>query len=240
MSQNIQTHAKTGVVRNPADAVGIVPAVSVGVSVYKPFLNDAIWPWFYNDHYGDCTVAAAAHLAQEWAYVNGSAYVPSNDAVWKMYAGTPDFKIGTDEGRNVKDAVAWMSKHGLDGGHKAFGRKLTNTRANLRAATYLLGGALVTLNLPKSVINQRRWQVTATNNAAGSYANGNGLHCVAVVGYDSDLVYAVTWGQILPFTWAFFDRYVEETWAMLGWDWCPGGTSPHGDSWANLAQSFGI
>jgi hypothetical protein len=42
---------------------------------------------------------------------------------------------------------------------------------------------------------------------------------VIAVGYDDDWVYVVTWGKVIKMSWAFWDEYVEEAWAVISPGW---------------------
>jgi len=54
-------------------------------------------------------------------------------------------------------------------------------------------------------------------------ANG---HAVAAVGYDGADITIVTWGHIKKMTWAFYEAYSDEAWAVLSPDWFKEGRSP--------------
>jgi hypothetical protein len=50
------------------------PSVDYGAKV-------STWPMYYNDQYGDCTCAAAAHLIQNWTASAGNEVTPPDTTV---------------------------------------------------------------------------------------------------------------------------------------------------------------
>src|SRR5215831_18534555 len=70
------------------------------------------WPMYYNDRYGDCTIAAAGHMIQSWTAAAGALKTPSDRAVLEFYEHfvTP----GPDAGVYILDALKYWRKSGLD------------------------------------------------------------------------------------------------------------------------------
>jgi hypothetical protein len=84
-----------------------------------------------------------------------------------------------------------------------------------KAATWLFHGLYLGVALPYTAQGQNVWDVPADRNSPQAQPGSWGGHAVNVVGYDADGVTVVTWGALMRMTWAFWDAYVEEAWAIL-------------------------
>ena len=68
-----------------------------------------------------------------------------------------------------------------------------------------------------------------TGSLDGPDAPGSwGGHAVNVVAYDDAGLTVVTWGALQRLTWAFWQRYCDEAWAIISPDFLAGGRSPQG------------
>ena len=215
--------------------------------------SNAVYPLLGNDVVGDCSPAALGHILQVQSHIAGGSYVPTTTealGVYNKIKSPPPLTVpghsGTFEGCFPSALFKYTAVHGYDGAgnHRAWGKQIPNTRQSLMESIFYLGGAQVTVCLPISAEYQRYYRVTSGPNAAvSSYGN----HSVAAVGYNAHGVEIVTWGKLIPVSWAWWDKYVvaatskgASVWAPLTWDWCPGGTSPNGDTWKALGSRFGF
>ena len=81
------------------------------------------------------------------------------------------------------------------------------------------------INLPLSAQCQTVWDaVSGPSGEPGSW----GGHCVIVSKYDEKSLTCVTWGAAKKMTNAFWDKYVDEAYAILGVDWVGAKGSPDG------------
>ena len=55
----------------------------------------------------------------------------------------------------------------------------------------------------------------AVGKAAPNPANG---HCIPAVGYDARNLYVITWGEVKPMSWPFYEAYADEAYAVLSRD----------------------
>ena len=237
---SLETRIKLGNVtparRRLAAATGQVSVPVIPTSHYWATSSEN-FPMYGNVAYGDCSCASVGHMIEIWCANNGSVYLPTLADIVHVYKSTPDAGGG---GRDQVVVLDFVKNHGIGSKqlHKIYWREVAPTRDSVRQTTYFLGGGcVVTLNLPNSVKTGRTWRVSSTNSTPGGF----GSHSVDVVGYGPNGVVVCSWGQLIPMTWGFYDKYVEQVFAVLGWDWMGAdGNSPLGHSWKELALQFGI
>lgn len=116
----------------------------------------------------------------------------------------------------------------------------------LRTTVYLFGAAYIGLSFPDFAVKQdkpphRVWKLPpggATGENAPRDANG---HCVAVVGYDEDLLHVVSCGSRWTMTWEFYGAYNDEAYAVLSQDWYgEDRRSPNGFDLAELQREITV
>ena len=202
-----------------------------------------------NDKIGDCAVAAPGHAVQVWTANAGKEKTIPDSAILKVYEAPSVGNYNpndpkSDQGANIIDVLKYWRKTGI-GGDK-LGAFLFVNPANVelfKKAVWLFGGADLGINLPISAQKQVAkglWDVppegTTGDGAPGSW----GGHSVAVAGFDSEGVTIVTWGQFLKMTWAFFQAYCEESWAIVSKDFLNGkGVTPNNPpDWAALTADL--
>ena len=98
---------------------------------------------------------------------------------------------------------------------QAFSEVNPRNHQSVMEAVYLDAGVGIGLSLPVSAskqINQGQiWDVARIGGRPGSW----GGHYVYVVGYNSTGPICVTWGRKQPMTWAFWDKYCDECYAVI-------------------------
>ena len=179
------------------------------------------WPMYGNDRLGDCTCAAAGHLIECWTSEEGSVTdVPEADVI-AMYEAITG---GQDTGAVELDVLRYWRKNGL-AGHKPYAFALVDRMAHehVKLAASLFAGVYIGIALPITAQAQtgpgKVWDVPPSNSGHNGAPGSWGGHAVNVVGYDADGLTVVTWGQLQRMTWAFWDRYVDECWALLPAEW---------------------
>ena len=73
------------------------------------------------------------------------------------------------------------------------------------------------LELPLTAQRQSIWDWTHSLDGPARPGSWGG-HAVDVVAYDRHTLTVVTWGRLQEVTWAFWDRYVDEVYAILSVD----------------------
>lgn len=203
----------------PPSGFGVVPSKSID------------WPMFANDEFGDCTCATAGHMLQAWRKADGSKPLRINDATillaYHEITGFDPTDPSTDNGAVEIDVLNHWRRHGI-AGRKIEGYAKVNPqhRRETQVGCWLFGGLYIGIALPITAQRQRVWDVAdGPQSEPGSW----GGHAVNVLGYDYRGVTVVTWGAPKRMTWAFWERYVDEAYALLSPDWTgPDGISPRG------------
>ena len=178
-------------------------------------------PMFANDVHGDCVIAARAHLTLRFEDIEqGSVVMITDQAVLKEY-----FKEtgGPDTGLNILDSLNEWRKQGWRPTPQkktykihAFAQVTPKNHNEVKAAVYLLDAAYVGLALPQSAQAQiQAGQVWDVVGGSGSAPNSWGGHCVITPGYNPTGPVCVTWGRKQQMTWAFFDKYCDEAYALV-------------------------
>ena len=195
---------------------GKLPPVPESVDFWSAVTD---WPMLANDQLGDCTVAAAGHMIEQWTRYAGTEFTPSDGDVVAAYSAVSGYDPATgenDNGAAMLDVLNYWRKQGL-AQHRILGyTALTRTNAtSVREAIYLFGSLYAGFNLPLSAQKQTVWDVSEGPDAEpGSW----GGHAVPLVGYDADGLVTVTWGSLKRLTWAFLETYCDEAYAVLSTD----------------------
>lgn len=178
--------------------------------------NIGSWGMLANDEYGDCVIAGGAHETMLWTkegYNLASAFSDSN-----VLADYHAFCGAGDNGCDVRTVLGSRQKTGLKDGsgtrHK-IGAYLALDLKNhdeVKLAVYLFSAVGIGFNFPDYAMTEfnsgQPWDVKSGGTIEGG-------HYVPVIDYDSNYLYVVTWGKIQKMTWAFYDKYCDEAWAML-------------------------
>lgn len=202
------------------------------------------WPMLGNDKAPCCTCAAAAHLIHNWTAARDQPVLISEQAVLATYV---EVSGGTADGAEMLQVLRFWRRSGISN------RKLNayvaldpHNGRNLRSTVFLFGAAYIGLDLPDFAVQQassreRAWTVSpagATGENAPRGANG---HCVAVVGYDQDVLYVVSCGARWTMTWDFYHAYNDEAYAVLSQDWYgEERRSPNGFDLAELQREITV
>lgn len=194
----------------------------------------ASWPMYANDRLGDCTCAAVAHMEEAWSANAGRAETPVEHEVIDLYWATgPE-----DDGRYCLDILNYWQKTGFRKERiRAFVQIDPHKREHVALACWMFGGVYVGLALPLSAQAQTdEWKVSHGSKAErGSW----GGHCVNLVDYLSHGPVCVTWGRLMPMTWAFLETYCDEAYAVISPDWVDDGrAAPSGFALAQLEQDL--
>ena len=189
-------------------------------------------PMFGNDVWGDCVIAGRAHMTRRFESVEQGACIPISDSevlheYWREQGAAPssrkrfcktveDWPSQPNNGLVMLDSLkAWRAGWPACGENYsiyAFAGVDWHNRDQVRAAIFLLGGLYVGIALPISAQNQEVWDADDSPNGAPSSWGG---HCVYIPAYSPDGLECVTWGARKKMTWAFWDKYIEECYAVV-------------------------
>lgn len=191
------------------------------------------------DGIGDCTEAKKGHAVQVWTLCNGRMVTVPDSVVLAAYEADGGYVPGdpsTDNGEDMLTNLNDWRKNGF-GGHalSAFASINFASFASVAQSIYLFGLVDIGFNVPQSAMDQNAqgqiWDVVPND---GGIVGG---HDVVVPMYDapSQSLTCLTWGERQTMTWAFFQKYVDESYALLAPDWTlRGGVDPSGFNLAAL------
>ena len=173
-------------------------------------------PMFGNDVHGDCVIAGRAHqtLRFEDAEKNAIINITLNDVLKEWHAENGN----TENGLNVLDSIKlWRTKGWLAAKKryyiKAFAEINRKKHDEVRGTICADIGVGLGFMLPDSAIPEfhagKPWADTS-----GPAKQENG-HYVYVPGYTTVGPVGVTWGRKQQMTWAFFDKYCDEAYAII-------------------------
>lgn len=169
------------------------------------------WGMMLNDTYGDCTVAGVGHvIVAANAQVNGCDPVPTDAQIKDAYFALTG---GQDSGCVELNVLRTWSTDGLFGNKIAgFAPVAAHKLLDVHSAVAYFGSTYIGVSLPNSAqrqfANGEPWAITPEDQIEGG-------HCVVIVGYDANYLYAVTWGNIVSITYPWFARYCDEAWAVI-------------------------
>lgn len=202
------------------------------------------WNMFGNDRYGDCTFATVGHLTQKWTtYAAGSEVTLSDQDILAGYSAVTGFDPNTgvnDNGAVELDVLNYWRKTGV-GGHQiaAYVKLDPHNHDQIKQAINLFGGVYIGLDLPASASDQidkgEVWDVVSGDRGAPGSWGGHAVHAGA---YDEVGLTVITWGQPQNMTWAFWDKYCDEAYAVLSQDWINNNVNPQGFDLATLQQDL--
>lgn len=192
------------------------------------------WGMLGNNNWGDCVWAGAGHETMLWTKESAVTDASFTDAnVLSDYSAVTGFTQSdpnTDQGTDMHDAMKYRRQTGIvdsSGKRHKIGAYIWLEPGNVQhllAAVYLFGAVGVGFEFPGSAMDQFNsglpWAVVG-----GSQIQGG--HYVPVVANRKNLV-AVTWGQLQQMTTGFYQKFNDESVAMISADFLTSGKTPEG------------
>jgi hypothetical protein len=186
------------------------------------------WQILGNDNYGDCVIAGAAH---ETLIFNVEGGKPVSFTDNKVIADYHTICGSGDPGCDVRTVLGYRQKTGIhdanSNSHKiAAYTSLDIDKDEIQLAVYYFSAVGIGIQFPSFAMDQfnnnQVWDVQTSN------ATIEGGHYIPIIGYDSTYLYCVTWGQIQPLTYAFFNKYCDEAWCLFSLEELKNGISVEG------------
>ena len=184
-----------------------------------------------NDQYGDCAEAGALHLIQAQSYNTAKPLIPTTADALNLYTAVTGFNPNdpsTDQGTVLTDLLTFWQKTGITVGsavHKIVGYAAVDTTsvAQMRYATYALGGLYLGINCPAEC------QQDTSNWNFGPGLPIDGGHCIIRAGEGAYGGKTGSWGMWIPTSNEFYLSYCDEGYVVVTEDWLnTAGQSPSG------------
>jgi hypothetical protein len=206
-----------------------LPSVAPSFDVDSAFTNMVDNNMYDNDTLGCCVIAGRGHctLRLEDEQQGILIDITDSDIVTEYYKEEGCYPQGCDNGLDMLTSLnAWEKGWVVAGKTYAIAAYTEINIANhneLMYAVMLLYGAYTGLQVPQSAMDQfnagQIWDVSTTNTQIV------GGHCVYIVAYNDTGPICITWGKRQQMTWAFWDKYFDEAYAVID----------NIDSWVNPA-----
>jgi hypothetical protein len=215
---------------------GVTPPPTVDYSGFSPV------GMLGNDRVGDCVYAADGHIVEQVTfYGQGSEYVVSTEqalAAYSQQTGYNPADPNSDQGDTVQNGLDFARKQGF-GGHKvaAFAQLDVRNMTEVKTAIAEFGSVDIGFYFPESAMSQfnqgKPWTPVANSPIEGG-------HCVTVTGYTDSYLTCITWGKTQKMDYAFWNKYVEEAWAIISQEWWNSATNkdPEGVDLAALGAQW--
>ena len=201
-----------------------------------------------NDTLGDCTCAAVYHAIQVWTFNASKGKVidtePDSDVekLYELACGYKPAQGGEGPGGNEQHVLKYLLTKGAPTGHNgatthkiaAFVEVDPRNTDDVKRAINECGLVYIGFNVPQYIVPSNAappavWDVQNTDTQIV------GGHAVVLAGYTATGARVISWGQYYTMTWAFFAKYVDETYAIADNSWVnSGGQTPGGLSLAEL------
>lgn len=194
---------------------GALPKAPAKVAVPTVPANADGTPWGVdgNDYYGDCGVAGINHgFMTDAAIVKASEAFPTSNAIVNYYM---TYTGGEDSGVVLSDFLAYVRKNGFLDKHtiSAYApvgvHDIPTMHFAVNAYGFVYTGIEVTGQMMTDFQDHKPWTLESLE------SDVEGGHCIPIVGYDSDYLYAITWGQVQPIAVSAWHYMSSEAWAII-------------------------
>jgi len=190
------------------------PALDVLVRVYKNVgISDpaTLFPMDGNDTLGDCTIAALAHAATVYRGLIGKQKIMAQQAVTKLYMHLTG---GVDSGLNELDVLNYWRQNSVSGEKiLAYVSVDVKNHTHIQQAIQLFGAVYLGFQVQENCVQEFDAHQPWT---PGPLTQDG--HAVFAVGYDSNSLTVLTWGNTQKATWDWWDECVDEAYAILSPD----------------------
>jgi hypothetical protein len=174
-----------------------------------------------NDDLGDCTCAAVGHAIQVMtANDNPPMVTIADDTVVDLYSKSCGYNPAdpnSDQGGIETEVLRYWYHNPVGGQHRlnAFAGISPRNRNSVKDAIWLFGCAYIGLNMPKCFQKMDVWDVPLSSGDPDGVPGSWGGHAVIAVEYNPRGLTLVTWGELKKITWAGWDAYCDEAYALL-------------------------
>jgi hypothetical protein len=173
---------------------------------------DVPWGMDGNADYGDCGVAGIKHGFQNAALVTSEKEsFPTDQQVVDYYL---KYTGGQDNGVVLSDFLKYVETnkfydHTVSAYAPVNFKDIPNLQFAIWAYTFAYTGIVVTPAMQDAFSNGQPWTLDVC------LGQPEGGHCIPLVGYDSQYLYAVTWGAVQPIAYSAWAHIADESWAVI-------------------------
>lgn len=186
-----------------------------------------------NDRLGDCTCAALYHARQIWTANTGAEDTQPDSSVLSLYESACGYNpddSSTDQGGNEQSILSGLLKTGMPLANGATDKILayfevdSRNIEDVKTVINQCGVAYIGFNVPEGIDENpgALWDNVDPN------SNIEGGHAVILTGYDDVGPDVVSWGARYKMTWAFFQQWTDEAYAIVDPTWVKDGKTPLG------------
>jgi hypothetical protein len=201
------------------------------------------WDMYGNDQYGDCVIAAMAHIQNQAQFLTSGKFTDYNlTQILSMYSAiggyVPSDGPGgpSDQGCDMLTALKYWKTSGFLGSKiLAYMEVDPQNAMQVEQAIAQFGSLFIGVNLPAAVEQFLNWPAPPAD-LTGEWEPGSwGGHCVPPMDYTPGSQVCVSWGTKLPIADPFFTAYCDEAYVVLFPGWvAANGKSPSGLSLTQL------
>jgi len=193
---------------------GVVPEHPASVDYLSRLKN---WQLLGNDQYGDCVAVTWANMRRLITATLTTENYPTMNQVIALYkTQNPNFPT-QDDGMDIQTCLEYLNHNGGPDNAKvvAFAKVDFTNLDEVKAALAIFGCVWLGVNVQQANV------VQFVSGQPWDYVSGSptdGGHSVVIGGYStnpSDDVRFVTWAQETGFTDNFWNKQVEEAWAVI-------------------------
>jgi hypothetical protein len=192
-------------------AAGDLPQAPASV----PVPAVAAWGMDGNDVYGDCGVAGGNHGFMACSAIAGkNEAFPGTEQIVSYYLA---YTGGQDGGVVLSDYLAYVRAKQFFGHEVLLYAPVSPSDVptllfTVWAYGFAYTGIQVTQAMMSACPENGAWQPWTLEMAQGEPAGG---HCIPLVGYDDQYLYAVTWGQVQKISYPAWHAMSQEAWAVI-------------------------
>lgn len=208
-------------------AAGALPRAPSSVQAPSPAPDPDGTPWGVdgNDRYGDCGPAGIKHYFQCDALIAGEAegFPLAADVIqyYLTYTG------GQDTGVELAAFLSYVRQKEFFGHTvSAYAPVAVHDIPTLQFAIWAYGGAYAGIRVTDAMMrafgNGQPWEMDQV------YSRVDGGHCIPLVGYDGQYLYAVTWGKVQPVAYSAWHYICTEAWGVLTGEFVAAGGDTRG------------
>ncbi len=194
------------------------------------------WGMLGNDQYGDCGVAGLEHGFEADAVMVEETLVgfPSDQEAIQYYL---KYTGGQDQGVVLADYLAYVRKnpyygHSIDSYAPVAVHDIPSLHSAIAMFGFTYTGIAVTASMQQAFENHQPWTTELLLDPV------IGGHCIPLVGYDNNYLYAITWGGIQQISYPAWHQMSSEAWAVITGEFVKHGGDGRGINLAALRNDL--